>query len=48
MNKIDSYIKYFLFIPLVILAQNNENEFSHDTTNVFTSKLQQEVFNIFE
>lgn len=48
MNKINSYIIYFLFIPLVILSQSNENEFSHDTTNVFTAKLQQKVFNIFE
>lgn len=48
MNNIIFHIKYFLFIPLLIFAQNNENNLSDDSTNALTSEPQQEIYNIFE
>lgn len=48
MNNIIFHIKYFLFIPLLIFAQNNENNLSDDSTNAVTSEPQQEIYNIFE
>lgn len=48
MNDINSYIKYFLFIPIVVFSQNDGNKSSIDSTNVLTSNISKEIFNIFE
>ena len=49
-NKITSYLKYIIFIPLILFAQNEELDFSSDLDSVknFTTQPQLKVYNSFD